>query len=354
VLGKVREGPPPPLAEVLQRRPPVPDELVAVCERAMRREIPARYPGAEPLSREIVDFLEGARRREQALGVVAEARRLEPEFAGLRARAADRRAEAQALLTGVQPYDPVESKRAAWLLEDEAAALGRQAALRETEWLQRVHGALILHPELPEAHALLADHYRDRLVAAEQAREGEDAARFEALLRAHDRGRHAAFLRGEGTLSLVTDPPGAEVHLDRYEPSDRRLVPVDQGVLGTTPLHAVLLQRGSYRLRLRAPGQAEVMYPVLISRGEHWDGHIPGLYGDRGPHPIILPRQGELGPDDCYVPAGFSWIGGDPEASECLPRRRVWIDAFVMRRFPVTNRAGTSRRWRRARGSSSG
>jgi serine/threonine-protein kinase len=301
----------------------------------MQREIRRRYPGAEPLSSEIVAFLEGARRREQALGVLDRARALEPEFASLRAREAQLREQAKALLVEVQPFDPVEKKRGGWALEDEAAALGREAALRETEWLQTVHGALIHHPELPEAHALLADHYRERLMAAELAHRGEDAARYEAQLRGHDRGRHAAFLRGEGALSLVTDPPGAEVRLERFDLHDRRLVPVDQGVIGTTPLRSVPLQRGSYRLRLRAPGRAEILYPVLIERGAHWDGRAPG---DEAPHPILLPLEGELGPDDCYVPAGWCWTGGDPEALEGLPLRRIWIDAFVIRRFPVTNR----------------
>ena len=37
------------------------------------------------------------------------------------------------------------------------------------------------------------------------------------------------------------------------------------------------------------------------------------------------------------MPAGFCWIGGDAEAPDALPRRRVWVDGFVLRRFPVTN-----------------
>ncbi|MFT3770047.1 MAG: SUMF1/EgtB/PvdO family nonheme iron enzyme [Minicystis sp.] len=308
---------------------------MALCEHAMQRESRDRYPDAEPLARELVAFLEGARRREQALAVLARARALEPEIADLRRRAARRREDAQAHLAGVQPFDPIEKKRPGWALEDEAARLGRDAALRETEWLQTVHGALILHPDLPEAHALLADQYLERLTAAELSHHDEDAARYEALLRAHDRGRHAAFLRGEGALTLVTDPPGAVVRVERYELSDRRLVPVDQGVLGTTPLRTVPLVRGSYRLRIQAPGRAEVVYPVLIERGSHWDGRAPA---DRDARPIALPAEGELGPDDCYVPAGWCWIGGDPEAGDSLPRQRVWIDGFVMRRFPVTNR----------------
>src|SRR5690606_9188188 len=50
-----------------------------------------------------------------------------------------------------------------------------------------------------------------------------------------------------------------------------------------------------------------------------------------------LPREGELGADDVYVPAGWFESGGDIEGA--LPRRRLWCDAAVLRRFPVTNRS---------------
>jgi serine/threonine-protein kinase len=105
-------------------------------------------------------------------------------------------------------------------------------------------------------------------------------------------------------------------------------------VLGVTPLQEVPLQKGSYRLRLRAPGRAEVRYPVLIERGGHWDGVPPG---EGEAFPIVLPAEGELGEDDCYVPAGWCWTGGGPGAADTLPVRRVWVDAFVLRRHPVTN-----------------
>ncbi|MEQ1501276.1 MAG: SUMF1/EgtB/PvdO family nonheme iron enzyme, partial [Myxococcota bacterium] len=40
---------------------------------------------------------------------------------------------------------------------------------------------------------------------------------------------------------------------------------------------------------------------------------------------------------DCYVPAGWCRVGGDPLAPGGLPARRVWVDGFVIRRFVVTN-----------------
>jgi serine/threonine-protein kinase len=336
VIRQVLAGPPPPVIEAARDGLPVPPELASICDRAMARDPARRHADAAALADGVVAWLDGVERREQARAILARTEGLPAAIAALRARADRHREEAATLLRAVRPFDAVEAKRPGWALEDEAEALMVDAALRETAWLQAVHGALSVDPELSEAHERLSDHYREQVLEAERAQRRADAARCEALLRAHDRGRHAAFLRGEGALSLVTDPPGALVRIERYELRDRRLVPQDRGDLGQTPLHALPLERGSYCLRLTAPGRAEVRYPVLIERGEHWDGCAPG---ESTPTPIVLPPEGEIGPDEVVVPAGFCWIGGDPGATESLPARRVWIDAFALERFPVTNGA---------------
>ena len=334
VWHRVLAGPPRTIEEGSRGGPPLPLALVAIVERAMQRAIEDRYPDASSLAQEVLTWLDEDLRRERALAVLTEARALEPRIAELRARAAVAQAEAEALLAKVRPSDPIDRKRPGWHLQSEAARLTREAAFCEAEWQGTVRGALSQDPDLPEAHASLADYYRQRLSAAELAHEDEDAAQFEVLLRTHDRGRHAAFLRGEAALTLVTDPPGAEVALERYVAVDHRLVPETVGVLGRTPLHAVALTRGRYRLRIKAEGYAETYYPVLLERGSHWDG-CPS--GEVVPQAITLPLSGELGSDDIYVPAGWCWIGGDPLGADSLSRQRVWIEAFVIRRFPVTN-----------------
>jgi eukaryotic-like serine/threonine-protein kinase len=332
VLAALLAGPPVPLAAAASG-PPLPAELCAIAERAMRREMRERYPSAEALAADVLAWLDGVRRREQALLLLGQAREREPEIARLREEASAAEARARAIQGDLRPFDPIEKKRPAWQLEDEARGLGQAAALAETRWLEAVHGSLSVDPDLPEAHALLADHYRQELLDAELSHRDEDAARAEELLRIHDRGAHAAFLRGDGRLTLITDPRGAEVSVERFVLQDRRLIPVPERVLGPTPLVEVPLQRGSYLLRIRAPGRVQVSYPVLIERAGHWDGRPPG---QSEPFPIVLPAEGTLEPDDVYVPAGYCWVGGDEASADSLSRRRVWIDAFVIRRFPVT------------------
>jgi len=331
---RVLAGPPRPLAEAARGGPPVPLALAAIVERAMQRGITDRYPDAEKLAQEVLIWLDEDLRRERALAVLTSARALEPRITELRARAAAAQAEAEALLARVRRCDPIDRKRPGWQLQSEALRLTREAAFCEAEWHGTVRGALSQDPDLPEAHAALADYYRERLTAAELTHQDEDAAQFEVLLRSHDRGQHVAFLRGEAVLTLVTSPPGAEVLLERYASIDHRLVPELAEVIGRTPLAAIPLARGRYRLRLRAKGREDVYYPILLERAAHWDGCAPG---QRAPHAIALPLAGELGPEDVYVPAGFCWVGGDPLSTDSLPRQRMWIDAFVIRRFPVTN-----------------
>jgi len=142
------------------------------------------------------------------------------------------------------------------------------------------------------------------------------------------------YLKGDGALTLVTDPPGAEVFLERYEVYHRRLIAVPVDSLGKTPLHEVPLPMGSYLLRIQAEGCEAIRYPISIERLGHWDGIAPG---DDAPTPIWLPPKGRLGAEDIYIPAGWHRVGGDPATTRCLDTARLWTDAFVMRKFPVTN-----------------
>jgi serine/threonine-protein kinase len=188
-----------------------------------------------------------------------------------------------------------------------------------------VRSALEQMPDLSEAHALLADHYREQVAQAEALHDRAGAAEAMALLRSHDDGRHADWIAGRGRLYLTTDVPGARFSIARYTTVDRRLQLGPFRDLGGAPVETVL-DRGSYMVHIEAPGHARVKLPVLIERETGWVQT----------EPVLMPTEDELGPDDVYVPAGWFIFGGDPAAIDALPRRRIWLDGFIIRRHPVT------------------
>ncbi|RME20598.1 MAG: hypothetical protein D6798_20120 [Deltaproteobacteria bacterium] len=348
-LFQVLEGRPPEWAagyRLLQRepaapiRPPegpgrVPDELVEIVYRATREDPGERYPDGAAMAAALGAWLDGAQRRDRARALVARADALRPAIHLHRDRARTLAATAREMWDQLPPYAPVEEKRPVWALEDQAREEARAAARDEVELLQLLRQALEEAPDLDEARDRLADLYRLRHADAEARGDAEAAAEAEAQLRRFGARRHAEYLRGQGALTLLTEPPGAQVRIYRYVEQDRRLVPRHVGDFGPSPLFEVPLDPGSYLCEIEAEGYEPVLVPVYIRRREHWDGVPPGGHA---PVPILLPARGSLGPDDVVVPAGWFWSGERSRSKDAsLPWRQLWLDAFVIRRFPVTN-----------------
>ncbi len=328
MTGRRPDGQPPP--GFLDR--PLVAPLAELCRAAMALDPDDRPPDAEAVRRAVSDWIDGAIRRSEAQALVRRAQGLRPRIEGHRAEAAALERQAAELLETVPPHAPETLKHPGWRLEDQAREHRRAATMAGLEFEQTLRAALLRAPDLAEADALLAEHHRDQLARAEAERDADAAARHETLLAVHDDGRHAAFLSGRSAWSLVTDPADARITLYRYVERDRRLVTEPVEVLGG-PVFERPIDRGSYLAVIEADGRAAVRYPLFVERGRGWRGAPPGE--DR-PHPIPLPTPAELGPDDVYVPAGWTTLGGDRAAIDALPRVRVWVDGFVMRRFPVT------------------
>ncbi|WP_433928273.1 SUMF1/EgtB/PvdO family nonheme iron enzyme [Sorangium cellulosum] len=340
-IERVQSGPPRPIEEVA--RIEVPKELHALCRRAMERAPADRYADAGALMEAVRDWLDGADRQERAARIVEDARDAHcARIARMRAEADQRRARSREILDGLRSFHRAQEKAEGWRLEDEAAAIEQKALREEIYWTQKLRSALNEVPDLTQAHAALAEHYAESLLRAQAEHDQPAATRFAALLEDHarylpegGRARYEALLRGDARLTLVTAPEGARVAIKPYESVGRYLMPSDENALTTiAPLREFGLRRGSYLLLLTAPGYREVRYPVALGGDEHWDGVRPG---GTAPYPIRLLREDELGADDVYVPGGWFIAGGDPRAGESLPRRRVWLDGFVIKQHPVTN-----------------
>ena len=329
-------------AERVAIKAPLPIELIQICERAMRDDPAERYADAGELAAVVSAWLDGVTRRDQAREIVKRALGVETTASDLEARAESLRGQARHQLADIPLHAPEEAKRAAWALEDEAAALHDEAERIRLRIEHDLHSALRVDPDLVEAHEALAARHLLTHANAERRRDDDLALRSEMLLEEHLgrlppdnalHGRATRYLRGTGEVTIVTDPPGAAVRLYRFESRDRRLMPVFDRSLGTTPVLHVPLARGSYVAEIHHPEHADVRYPFQIVRDGNWDGVAPG---ETEPRPIVLPSR--LDANECYVPSGWFLSGGDPDDEQGRPAERLWCDAFVLRRFPVTNR----------------
>ncbi|MBL8615351.1 MAG: SUMF1/EgtB/PvdO family nonheme iron enzyme [Deltaproteobacteria bacterium] len=315
----------------LDRSADAPRELCAIASRAMRVDPAGRYPSAAALAEDVAAWLDGARRRAEALELVAAAARAQPEVRAAAEAARRRLGAARDALQALPEGAPVEDKAPLWRDEDEALRQRRESRLRDIELMQGARAALNLVPDLPEGHRLLAQHYADRLIEAEREGRLDEAAEAEELLKVHDRGQHAALLRGDGRVDLRSAPAGAEVRALRFVELGRRLVLVDDGVIGNTPLRGHELPRGSYLLELRAPGHTPARVGVRLGRLEEERMQPPG----GPPLTVRLLPAGAVGPEVVHVPGGWFWSGGDPLAVDALPARRLWVDSLLVQRFPV-------------------
>ena len=121
------------------------------------------------------------------------------------------------------------------------------------------------------------------------------------------RHRVLHYLKGTGAVSIRTDVEGVNIYLEQYVPHHRRLIPKRLAFLGDQPLVDYPLEMGSYRLLLKKPGHCDVIYPVYIGRGEHWDGRDKnGIQRS-----IHMPKSGTIKSTECHVAAGWYRCGGD-------------------------------------------
>ena len=304
----------------------IPDEIAEVCLRALATERERRFAGAQALADAVEDHLEGSKRRERAAVHLKVARQAWHSFEDL---AAERRllsARAEELGRTLPSWAPRVEKTELLDARKRLVAIGVERASAFAELVGRAEQALSQDPGNPAARQLLAQGYFARLEEAEAEGDLEDLRYFEERVRTWDDGLLADLLAGDGTVTLTTDPPGAEVLCRRYRTDELIWTTEPPTRLGTTPLEGVALPMGSYLLTLRRKGFADVRYPVHISRSEDW----------RGGPPVRLLKRAEIGKGFVYVPGGPFARGGDPEAQEGLPPGRPRVEGFIASVFPVS------------------
>ncbi|MHC5021164.1 MAG: SUMF1/EgtB/PvdO family nonheme iron enzyme, partial [Planctomycetota bacterium] len=220
-----------------------------------------------------------------------------------------------------------------------------QAAL---ERLAGVPGA----PEQEEAERGLGRLIWLRLLEAENQGHTEAAARFESQLREVAAERYARELRGDGSVTLETDPPGARALLLRYrsgpkfdshprwykpgcaecyakrlENEGHEKHSSDRPGDGlTTPLKKVPLPMGSYLLVAGLPGRRQLAYPFVVERAVDFVVDVP----------IPILTEEELGAGYDWIPAGWSIVGERDDKTRHWVRVWRWVEGFAIGHREVT------------------
>ena len=303
----------------------VPEDLAAICMKAMAFEKSARYPSAQELLDAVNEAIEGTKERERSrqraeetLGVarekVAEYHRRLEELAAARSRRAESRVAEHI------PFDDSGGEKRRQLgLDLEIEGLEQRCRNLFNEALAGFAEALGFDPSHRDARRELGEFHFFHMVRAERTgdRETFDFHRSQAEI--HDDGGLRLRLEGTGMLALTLEPP-ATVTLHRYREDGWFLKPQPLPIPVPSDGEGVELAMGSYLLTLRSPGFEEARVPFEVGRGEVV---------------VLKPRlrtPEQIGDDMVYVPRGKFWFGEGPGL------REVMVEDFCIGRFPVTFR----------------
>ena len=271
--------------------------------------------------------LDGSERRAAARVHLQEAHVRWNSYLAVRDEQAQLTTREQRIAEETPPWTPIAEKTELLALRDRLAALKKERLAAFSGFVTACDQARAKDPSSREAADLLADGWWTRL------REAEAEADAGRVLWCADRvrelapERYAERLEGTGSISLITDPPGAQVLCQRVRREGVTWTLADPVYLGTTPLDRVPLAMGSYVMTLRHPDFRDVTYPVFIRHAEHWEGP-----------PVRLLEDTQIGDDWVYVPAGPFLSCGDDGAMEARPPARPVLPGFLIRRLPLSLR----------------
>jgi len=197
---------------------------------------------------------------------------------------------------------------------------------------QTFEAALTADSSSVESRELLADVLYERAIIAERDRRPQQLDDLLQRMALYDVTQsRVRKWNAPASLTLRTSPPGAKVSIGRYErdpQGHRQLTGIHE--LGIAPVTEASLMPGSYLLTLSAPGQAEVRYPVLLSRNESFKIDL------------TLPTHAEVPNGFVYVPPGRFLFGSGSEETmrkgllSAVPIHEVQTDGYLIAKTETT------------------
>ena len=222
------------------------------------------------------------------------------------------------------PADMAKLEQKLIEMDSALARAQRKASVAFSEASSLLHQAFAMAPTRPTVREALTLLYVSALREAESRGDTLRASTYEELGLVFDNGKFADFLKGEGEITIDTEPQGAAVSVSEYvDTGNGRLLLQPRGTPGTSPIQT-RMSMGSYLLIISEHGFRPVRCPVLMTRQAKESVRIP-LYTDA-----------EIGKDMIYVPPGRCILGGDPDANWPFPKQTKFLKGFFIGKTEVT------------------
>jgi len=300
----------------------------------------SKQPPADAASEEETITAPLSTARQEARQWVVQAHSSQSRLTDLNQQMRDLQSRIETLKDALAKDAPAEDRSDLW--QDEQALLDcqQEAVELDAERRRQLQQALIVCPDSTEALEALASDCMERHAEAMMARQPglgraiiAEAQGYLDKLPADSEGRLSGldYFQGERRVELEL-PVEADITVSRFTLVNKRQV---LSPINTTRAQSVDLRLpvGNYCLTIDAADRAPVTYPIHLAHGRDWQTTPPeGLA-----RPLPLPAPSELGEQDRYVPEGWFYAGGDPDAPNGLDEVRVWLDGFIIRETPVTH-----------------
>ena len=322
--------------------PPLPDELIDACEKAMSRNKEDRFQSAQEFSSAIKQWIDGAKKRERASAWVDRARQAADDVEVTTRKIDILQAQIDENKAAITNQALIQDKYPIWDSEEQLYTLRDHVIELKAERQRLLQRALIECPDSRGAlEELTLDCIQRHRHAARLRNKGEMRAIANQALNymrtlpegCSVRERSTRYFAGQANIKLNL-PVSAELTLERFDEVRKRLVPQPLRRLEAAQL-AETMPVGSYQVRIHAPGYAPVIYPFALAHGIDWSTDPPNYYG--APQSLPLPNAGEVPEGFCYVPEGWFAAGGDHQAPNALAETRVWVDGFMISETPITH-----------------
>ena len=210
---------PPPDPRKHREKVPVPDDLAEVCLKAMAKRKRDRHGSAAEVLADVTAAIEGGKERQRnhqkCVEKLQEARKLVAEYQELGQVIESRKAAVSKARAAVKAWEPVD-------VAGKATLVALEQALEETRWLagESFNSALAAFNEAlgherdnAEARRDLAEFHYFHKVRAESQRDARTFAFHRKQVDLFNDSNLDDRLRGDGSVTIASNPPGAEVLL---------------------------------------------------------------------------------------------------------------------------------------------